>query len=175
MLYHQGLPYIPEIIRTKLISRHHNDPLAGRFGFEKTRELVARKYYWPTLCHDVKEYDKGSNICLAFKEVRHKPTGLWESAVAAGTNSLLERPGDGFCDGSPIPTDWGGNFYNSILVTVDPLKMVYYEPVQVTTTSPALAEAILDIAVRHHGFPNLMISNRSSVFTSKFWSSLSYF
>ena len=45
VLHHQGLPYVPEIIRTELISRHHNDPLAGHFGIEKTRELVARKYY----------------------------------------------------------------------------------------------------------------------------------
>ena len=45
ILHHQGLPYIPEIIRTELISRHHNDPLVGYFGIEKTRELVARKYY----------------------------------------------------------------------------------------------------------------------------------
>ena len=53
ILHHQGLPYIPEIIRTELISRHHDDPLAGHFGIEKTRELVARKYYSETLCHDV--------------------------------------------------------------------------------------------------------------------------
>ena len=45
VLHHQGLPYVPELIRTELISRHHDDPLAGHFGIEKTRELVARKYY----------------------------------------------------------------------------------------------------------------------------------
>ena len=44
-LYHQGLSYIPEIIRTELISRHHDDLLVGHFGIEKTWELVARKYY----------------------------------------------------------------------------------------------------------------------------------
>ena len=41
VLHHQGLPYVPEIIRIELISRHHNDPLAGHFGIEKTRELIA--------------------------------------------------------------------------------------------------------------------------------------
>ena len=45
ILHHQGLPYVPEIIRTELISRHHNDPLAGHFGIEKTRELIAQKYF----------------------------------------------------------------------------------------------------------------------------------
>ena len=45
ILHRQGLPYFPEIIKTELISRHHDNPLAGYFGIEKTQELVARKYY----------------------------------------------------------------------------------------------------------------------------------
>ena len=79
VLHHQGLPYVPEIIRTKLISRYHDDPLAGHFGIEKTRKLVARKYYWPTLRHDVDNYVKGCGICLASKAVRHKPYGNLQS------------------------------------------------------------------------------------------------
>ena len=79
VLHYQGLPYIPEIIRTKLISRHHNNPLADHFGIEKIRELVARKYYWPTHRHDVNNYVKGCNICLALKAVRYKPYGDLQS------------------------------------------------------------------------------------------------
>ena len=45
ILNHQGLPYIPKIIRTELISKHHNDPLAGYFGIKKMRKLVTKKYY----------------------------------------------------------------------------------------------------------------------------------
>ena len=69
VLYHQGLPYVPEIIRTELISRHHDDPLAGHFGIEKTRELLSRKYYWPTLRRDVEDYVRGCDVCLASKAV----------------------------------------------------------------------------------------------------------
>ena len=45
ILHHQGLPYVPEIIRIELISRHYDDSLASHFSIEKTQELVARKYY----------------------------------------------------------------------------------------------------------------------------------
>ena len=45
IIYHQGLPFVPEAIRTELISRHHDDPLAGHFGIEKTCQLLAKKYY----------------------------------------------------------------------------------------------------------------------------------
>ena len=45
VLQFQGLSYVPEIIRFKVISRHHNDLLARHFGIDKTRDLVDRKYY----------------------------------------------------------------------------------------------------------------------------------
>ncbi len=45
VLHYQSLPYVPKVIRSELISRHHDDPLAGHFGIEKTRELIAKKYY----------------------------------------------------------------------------------------------------------------------------------
>ena len=86
VLHHQGLPFVPEAIRIELISRHHDDPLAGHFGIEKTRELLARKYYWPTLRHDVEAYVKGCDVCLASKAVRHKPYGDLQSL--------------------PVPTHW---------------------------------------------------------------------
>ena len=49
VLQYQGLPYVPEIICSEVISCHHNDPLARHFGIDKTKELVGRKYYWPGL------------------------------------------------------------------------------------------------------------------------------
>ncbi len=45
ILYYQSLPYVPKVIRSELISRHHNDPLAGHFDIEMTHKLIARKYY----------------------------------------------------------------------------------------------------------------------------------
>ena len=45
-----------------------------------------------------------------------------------------------FVTGLPISTDWEGNSYDLILVIVDWLiKMVHYEPVQITIDAPALA------------------------------------
>ncbi len=45
VLHYQGLLYVPKVFRSELISRHHDDPLVGHFGIEKTRELIASKYY----------------------------------------------------------------------------------------------------------------------------------
>ena len=74
-----------------------------------------------------------------------------------------------FVTGLPISTDWKGDNYDSILVIVNRLtKMVHYEPVKVTIDAPGLAKVIINVVVRHHGLPDLIVTNRGSFFTSKF-------
>ena len=53
--------------------------------------------------------------------------------------------------------------------------MVYYEPVKVTIDAPGLAKVILDVVVWHHGLLDSIVSDRGSLFTSKFWLLLYYF
>ena len=174
VLHHQGLPFVPETIKTELISRHHNDPLAGHFGIDKTRELVGRKYYWPSMRKDVENYVRGCDVCLASKAVRQKPYGDLQSMLVP-THRWKDLSID-FVTGLPLSADWKSDSYNSILVIVDRLtKMVHYEPVKVTIDAPGLAEVIIDVVVRHHGLPDSIISDRGAIFTSKFWSSLCYF
>ena len=76
----------------------------------------------------------------------------------------------------PISTDWKGDSYDSILVIVYQLtKMVHYELVKVTIDALGLVEVILDMVVQHHGLPDSIVSDKGSLFTSKFWSSLCYY
>ena len=53
--------------------------------------------------------------------------------------------------------------------------MIYYEPVKIFINAPALEKVIIKIVVRHHGLPDLIVTNWGSLFTSKFWSLLCYF
>ena len=73
VLHHQGLLFVPKAIQTKLISRHHNNLLAGYFDIKKTYKLLAQKYLWPSLRHNIQTYVKDCDVCLASKVVRHKP------------------------------------------------------------------------------------------------------
>ena len=41
VLQYQGLFFVPKTIQRELISRHHDNPLAGHFGIEKTRKLLS--------------------------------------------------------------------------------------------------------------------------------------
>ena len=52
--------------------------------------------------------------------------------------------------------------------------MVYYKPVKVTIDTSRLAEIIIDVIVWYHGLPDSIMTNKGSLFISKFWSSLYY-
>ncbi len=95
VLYYQGLPYISKVIHSKLISRHHDDFFTSHFGIEKTCELIARKYYLPTLWRDVKAYVKGCDVCLDFKG--NPSQAIRRSSIIAHSYSLVERPINRLC------------------------------------------------------------------------------
>ena len=82
----------------------------------------------------------------------------------------------GFVTGLLLSADWKDDSYDSILVIVDYLtKMVHYKPVKVTIYALGLAEVILDVVVGHYGLPDSIVTDKGSLFTSKFWSSLCSF
>ena len=69
---YQGLQYISEIIYSKLISYHHNNLLVKHFEIDKIQELIIRKYFWLTFCHNIKTDIRGCDICLAYKALCYK-------------------------------------------------------------------------------------------------------
>ena len=75
-----------------------------------------------------------------------------------------------------ILIDWKGDSYNFILIIIDRLtNMVYYKPVKITIDIPSLVEIIIDVVIWHHGLPNSIMTSKSSVINSRFWSLLCYF
>ena len=81
-----------------------------------------------------------------------------------------------FVTGLPLSSNWKGNSYDSILVILDRLtKMVNYKPVKVIIDALELAKVIIDVVIWYHDLPDSIVTDRGSLFTSKFWSSLYYF
>lgn len=54
------------------MSKHYDDLLINYFGIEKTRKLIAWKYYGPALKVDIESYVKRCDVCLTPKLVRYK-------------------------------------------------------------------------------------------------------
>ena len=101
----------------ELISRHHDNPLTGHFGIEKTCKLLAQKYYWSIFRHNIKAYVKGCDIYLASKVVCHKQYGDLQLLLVS-THQWEDLLMD-FVTGLLVSIDWKRDNYNSILVIVN--------------------------------------------------------
>ena len=111
---------------------------------------------------------------MASKSVKHKFCGDLQSLLVS-TYWWKDLSID-FITGLLVSINWTGKTYDSILVIGNQLqKMIYYKPVKVTINALGLAVIIIKVVVWHYCLSNSIVSDRNSVFTLKFWSSLCYF
>jgi hypothetical protein len=155
-------------LQLHLLKEHHDAPSAGHVGRAKTFELLARSYYWPTMCKFVERYMRTYHTsgCSRSKTSRHVPFGVlrplpvpqkpWTYISIDFVTRLPESKGK-----------------DAILVVVDRLStMKHYIAYHMTTGSEDLARLYIDHIWKLHGLPTSIVSDRGTQFTSKFWKSL---
>ena len=145
LLRHQGKAYVPSdmAVRAEIMKICHDDPLSGHFGQRKTLTLVRRRYYWPTLETDVKEYVKGCDICQRVKAVRRRKAG--EMLALPLPSKPFESISMDFITDLPRSINkTTGVVYDSILVIVDRYtKISKYIPYKKTTSAEDLTDLFL--------------------------------
>ena len=169
-----GRTLVPERggAREEILKLHHDDPLAGHFGRVRTLELIRRKYEWPKMAKDVRNYVSTCTTCQRVKPARHKPYGELQSLP------LPSRPWSDitmdFITDLP-PSKKNGRAYDCILVVVDRYtKMSRYIPTRKTIDATGLADIFFSKIHRLYGAPESIVSDRGTVFTAKYWSAFCY-
>jgi len=76
-LFYQDCLYVPDYtpLRLQLLQDHHDPPAMGHPGRAKTLELLARKYYWPSMRKDVDRFVRNCHVCRRTRSTRHVPYG----------------------------------------------------------------------------------------------------
>ena len=174
LLLFDNLIYVPNSLDVKLsiLQTYHDSPSSGHFGHARTFELITRSYYWPKLRSFVERYVNSCETCNRNKPVRHAPFGElqslpvpsqpWES-ISMDFIVKLPRSLDPISHAS----------FDSIFVVVDRLtKMAYFIPCNEDMDAPEIAQLFLQNIFTQHGLPKSIISDRGSVFTSRFVRSL---
>jgi transposase InsO family protein len=166
--------YVPpdNTLRAQVLRMHHDSEYAGHFGHAKTLELLSRKYWWPRLSSDVKEYVQTCGVCQRTKHRRHAPYGELKSLpIPKGPFQQLSM--DFITDLPPSMRD--ACVYDAILVIVDRYtKMAIYVPCNKTCTSDTLADMLVRHVVHRFGVPEGIVTDRGSVFTSDYWANFCY-
>ena len=140
----------------------HDSPVAGHPGIQRTIELVKRTFWWPKLHEFVKDYVLSCVICQSTKKSRHKPYGLLKPLP------IPTRPWmDIAMDFAFVPTSNGNDL---ILVVVCRLtKHAHFIALQSTITAQEFSNLFFERVISIHGKPCTIVTDRGSIFTSKFW------
>ena len=150
-----GRMYVPDddSLRMHIISSHHDSPIAGHPGYQKTQELIEPQYYWPGLALDVCTHVAQCDHCAHFKGSNTKPAG---SAVPLQPSTMpwVDISADFITD---LPLS---NGFDSILTVVDRFsKETKFIPCNKTATALDTAKLYLFHVWKDHGLPCTIVSD----------------
>lgn len=160
----KGKLFVPQDnhIRKLILEANHDAVVAGHPGRKGTLDLISRKYYWPSMTKMVNKYVDGCDSCQRTKPNNQLPHGElnpiepplrpWEEITYDLITGLPESEG-----------------FDAVLTVVDRFsKMAHYIPTSSHATSVDMANLFVTHMWKLHGLPKRTISDRGTVFNSKF-------
>lgn len=103
---------VPRRCINRILELAHDSASDGHFGVNKTLEKIRKRFYWATCKHDVEDWCRFCEICVARKgplEKRKSPIQVYNMG-APFERVQMDILG-------PLPTTSSGNRY--LLITID--------------------------------------------------------
>jgi len=147
------------------IQTHHNTPIYGHPGINKTYQLTSRRYWWPNMRQDVKDYVQGCTECQRNK-INTRPTRATLSPIFPKPKAMpFKTIALDFI--TKLPPSQG---YNSILTVMDHdcTKAAVFIPCKESMTAEEVAGLIIQHIFPQFGLPLKFISDRDPKFASRF-------
>ena len=166
--------WVPEDqeLRKECLESVHAHPYGGHYGVARTIAKAKEIFYWPNMIEDVKKYCAECDSCQRVKAVRQKPQGELNPLEVPGRR--WESVSMDLITDLPVTRKTvnkaGG--MDTIVVFVDRLsKMVHLAATTKTVNGIGLAYLYQNYVVKHHGFPQSIVSDRDVRFKG-FWRAL---
>ena len=157
--------YVPpdENLRREVVKLHHDPPVMGHPGIQKTMELVQRTYIWDGMRKFIAQYVKGCAACQTFKVNTHPTkTGLMPIPHGGDPRPFQTITIDYITDLPPI------DGYDAIQVVVDHdvTKAVVYSKCNKTITAVGASNLLWNDVFSRFGLPSKIISDRGPQFAA---------
>ncbi len=158
------VPADPALRRLILVECHE---ACAHGGMHKTLATVTRHFTWRGMAGDVKAFVKSCHTCQVAKPSLVKPAGPLQPLPVPSTKFHTI----GIDQIVALPESSEG--YDALLTVTDHLtKYVVLVPCKETDDAEALATRLFDKVISHFGLPVVIVSDRDSKYTSRFWKSL---
>jgi hypothetical protein len=163
---------LSNFLRKELFKQNHDDFHANHFEYEKTFELLRKKYWWFNMSKNVKKYVISCTKCSLTKSIKHKFYELLQSL------SIFQE----------FRKNWTMNFiidlslskrreqiYDVILIIIDRYtKYFKYISTRKDWTTKHLTNELFDEIFFKQEMSKFIIFERNSLFTFNFWSNFCY-
>ena len=150
--------WIPLNMRKDIISRFHDSPIVSHGGMLKTLELIRRKFFWPGLVRDVRNYIRSCDVCKESKapNISLKPN--------IGNQIVTNRPFQRLYVDilGPYPRSKQGNI--GILIVLDHLTKFHWLCPLRKFTSTVIKDFLLKQIFHVYGVPEVLVSDNGSQF-----------
>ena len=147
------------------IQAHHDAPIYGHPGINKTSQLTSRRYWWPGMRQDIMDYVKGCAECQRNK-VNMRPTKAPLLPIFPTCEAMLfETVTLDFI--TKLPVSQG---YDSILTVTDHdcTKAAVFIPCRESMTAEETVGLIIQHIFPRFGLPLKFISDRDPKFALRF-------
>ena len=155
--------FVPESVRSRVLVWGHSSQLACHPGASRTSQFIRRRFWWPSLEDDIREFVAACEVCARSKASHRPPAGLLRPLPIPGrpwSHIALD-----FVTG--LPSSQGNT---TILTMVDRFsKMVHFAALPKLPSAVETADLLVSHVVRLHGIPVDIVSDCGPQFTSKVW------
>ena len=152
-------------LRAWMLSWSHDAVESGHRGAQRMYEWLRTRVWWPGMQADAEKYARGCESCQ-----QNKPDVQGRQGMPLSIDTPT-RAGEVICMdfiGPFIPS--GREKWDSIMVVVDKLtRYCMYIPMRTTSAAPEVFHALDQRWMAIFGAPSVIISDRDSKFTSRFW------
>jgi hypothetical protein len=171
LLYVRERIFVPndDDLRNELLLQHHDPPATGHGGHRATYYSLSQEYYWLHMTDSVATYTRECVQCRRSKPFKEQKQGLLRP---------LPVPKRFWTDISvdfitPLPKCTRNRVvYKHIMVVVDRLSKAQKFIALPTLEVEDVVRAFIEYVWREEGFPDTIVSDRGSQFTSFFWREL---
>ena len=150
-------------LRQKLISEHHETPMAGHLGVKKTHARLSERFVWEGMRKAVEDFVKTCDPC---QRASDKPS------EDSNVHTILARHPwevvtiDFMCGFTPAKQ----TKHTSVVVITDKFtRQIHLRSCPLNPSAQETVQYFLEMVVARHGLPRLIISDRGSQFESLLW------
>ncbi|KAK8772978.1 hypothetical protein V5799_012489 [Amblyomma americanum] len=147
---------VPAALRSSVMAVFHDDN--GHLGSEKTKTLVQRKYWWPSIAKDIRRYIESCHTCQAVNSRKTRAEGcLNPREIPSEPNVVISLDHMGPLDGNE----------GYVLVCIDHATR-YMDAVAVpSTSSKHYLDFLTNRWIPRFGVPSIIITDQARGFVNK--------